>query len=1069
MLVAALAVLTAPVANSPETIARPRDIWAFRSVLDRHPRMLTLALSPDVWSAYDATHGGLYKIWKGGVKFDGAVYTSSHGPQPTSEGVAYVQHDPTKPVWFWRQNGKDTAATVRFRGYRIKNNVAELHLELPLGNGRAVRIFETPDAANGTYERPFRFEGLPRDRQLVLKVGGDNQQLDGIVAEGATVGSDGFAVFSSPKARLTYRLKPFQFAQQVFSDVFPVAEPEPSAEAQRRVIPGVTVRVYDIGQDMRQIPNLVAAQTPNKNFVARTINFQTPADFGGFSDQFLVHITGEIEIKQAGRYEFRLSSDDGSVFWIRDTQVINNDGLHSETAVEGNIDLAAGFHPLRIEYFENSADNVLRLEWKKPGDTEWTGVPEEVLSTPEGEVRVTSPGKKNVILVGAVRRPGDREPEAGVHPSFNLTTVRPPDFRPRVGGIDFLPDGRMVVCTWDADGAVYIVSGVLGDAKNVRVKRIAKGLAEPLGLKTVGKRIFVLQKQELTELIDHDGDEVTDEYYALANGWGVTDNFHEFAFGLVHHRGHFYANLAIAINPGGASTQPQNPDRGKVVRINDRTGEYDFPASGLRTPNGIGFGYKGGIFITDNQGDWLPSSKLLHYTPGAFFGSRAVDPKGPMLPVSPPVAWLPQGEIGNSPSEPNRIDVGPYKGQMIHGDVTHGGVKRVFVEEINGVLQGTVFRFTQGLEGGVNRIQWGPDGALYVGGIGATGNWGQEGKERFGLQKLTYNGKTTFEMLAVRTKTDGLEIELTEPIADGMGNDPSYFELESWRYEPTPFYGGPKLDIRRHAAKSVHVSRDRRRVFLEIPELQPGRVVYLRLDPTLRSKTGQGLWSTEGWLTMNEKPKNARGFRQANPTTNVEAGFTPLFNGKDLTGWKGWRRNEIGGGWQAVDGELRFVPGISGGDLRTAEMYDNFELRLEWKVGVGGNSGIFYRSTEEFGAPWETGPEMQVLDNERHPDGRSPLTSAGSNYALHPTDMLAARGAGKWNQVRLVVNGNHVEHWLNGVLVVKYELNSADWKNRVRLSKFAGMAAYGQRSTGFIVLQDHGDPVSYRNIRIKRL
>ena len=159
----------------------------------------------------------------------------------------------------------------------------------------------------------------------------------------------------------------------------------------------------------------------------------------------------------------------------------------------------------------------------------------------------------------------------------------------------------------------------------------------------------------------------------------------------------------------------------------------------MRTPNGINFGADGELFIADNQGDWLPASKILHVSEGAFFNSYAVPGEEGKKP-KPPVVWLPQDEIGNSPSSPNSLNDGPYAGQMIHGEITHGGFKRVFVEKVDGEYQGTVFRFIQGLEAGVNRNVWGPDGALYVGMIGSTGNWGDVGKLHYGLQRLKYNG-----------------------------------------------------------------------------------------------------------------------------------------------------------------------------------------------------------------------------------------------------------------------------------------------------------------------------------------
>ena len=128
---------------------------------------------------------------------------------------------------------------------------------------------------------------------------------------------------------------------------------------------------------------------------------------------------------------------------------------------------------------------------------------------------------------------------------------------------------------------------------------------------------------------------------------------------------------------------------------------------------------------------------------------------------------------------------------------------------------------------------------------------------------------------------------------------------------------------------------------------------------------------------------------------------------------------------------------------------------------------MMFHVTEDHGAPWETGPEYQVLDNAGHHDGDDPLTSAGSDYALYAPDDDATNPPGEWNQARLVVRGSHVEHWLNGSKLLEYELWSDDWKARVAASKFAAMPDYGSRAKGHIVLQDHGDRVAYRNLSIK--
>lgn len=212
-------------------------------------------------------------------------------------------------------------------------------------------------------------------------------------------------------------------------------------------------------------------------------------------------------------------------------------------------------------------------------------------------------------------------------------------------------------------------------------------------------------------------------------------------------------------------------------------------------------------------------------------------------------------------------------------------------------------------------------------------------------------------------------------------------------------------------------------------------------------------------LTGGTAPMTAR---QA--AADKAAGWRPLFDGTTLTGWRGYR-TPVAAGWTAVDGTLaRTGPG---GDLMTTEEFADFELELEWKVGPGGNSGIIYRVATGPDQPWHTGPEMQVLDNTRHADGKNPLTSAGSNYAVHAPVKDVTRPVGEWNAARLVVRGAHVEHWLNGVKLLEYELGSPDWEARVKASKFATLPGYGRATRGHLVLQDHNDPVWYRNIRIR--
>ncbi len=197
-------------------------------------------------------------------------------------------------------------------------------------------------------------------------------------------------------------------------------------------------------------------------------------------------------------------------------------------------------------------------------------------------------------------------------------------------------------------------------------------------------------------------------------------------------------------------------------------------------------------------------------------------------------------------------------------------------------------------------------------------------------------------------------------------------------------------------------------------------------------------------------------------------GWTLLFNGTSLEGWRAFKSETPPTGWEIRDGVLARTG--AGGDLMTARQYANFVLDLDYKVSEGGNSGIMYRVTTDGDRPYYSGPEYQILDNERHADAKNGRDRyAGANYALHPPSQDSGNPAGQWNNARIVVDGNLVEHWLNGEKVVSYELHSDDWKQRVAASKFAEWPMYGKATRGHIVLQDHGDLVEFRNIKIKEI
>jgi hypothetical protein len=191
-----------------------------------------------------------------------------------------------------------------------------------------------------------------------------------------------------------------------------------------------------------------------------------------------------------------------------------------------------------------------------------------------------------------------------------------------------------------------------------------------------------------------------------------------------------------------------------------------------------------------------------------------------------------------------------------------------------------------------------------------------------------------------------------------------------------------------------------------------------------------------------------------------------LFDGKDLSQWRGYKSESVPEGWKVVDGAL--WKNTQPADLVSKEEFGDFELSIEWKIGAAGNSGIFYRGTEEEDHIYWTGPEYQLLDDEKADDNTSRLTCAGAAYDLYPSPPGHLKPVGQWNATRILAKGPHVEHWLNGTKLLEYELGSPDWEAKVKKSKFGVYPKYGRAAKGHFALQgDHEGELSFRNIKVR--
>lgn len=189
---------------------------------------------------------------------------------------------------------------------------------------------------------------------------------------------------------------------------------------------------------------------------------------------------------------------------------------------------------------------------------------------------------------------------------------------------------------------------------------------------------------------------------------------------------------------------------------------------------------------------------------------------------------------------------------------------------------------------------------------------------------------------------------------------------------------------------------------------------------------------------------------------------------QSLSAWRGYKSPAIPKGWSEVDGTITKVGNAE--DLVSRQQYANFELSLDWKIAEGGNAGIFYRGTEEYEHIYWSAAEYQLLDDERHPDGKNRLTSAASAYGLYAPPLGVLHPANEWNSTRILAQGNHVEHWLNGQKVLEYEIGSPDWTAKVKASKFGAWPNYMRSPQGYIGIQgDHPGLLTMRAMRIRVL
>lgn len=447
------------------------------------------------------------------------------------------------------------------------------------------------------------------------------------------------------------------------------------------------------------------------------------------------------------------------------------------------------------------------------------------------------------------------------------TISTPPGLVAETGGLSFLPDGRMAACFHRGEVMLY-------NPKTKTWKLFAEGLHDPLGVVAVSNReLLVIQRPELTRLTDTNGDGLADRYETVTDQFGMSGNYHEFAFGPVRDaKGNVYISLNTASNGAGIRDEVRGqydalgrqgrmyacvPYRGWVMQITPDGKTKPF-ASGFRSPNGIGFDAKGRLFVTDNQGDWLGTSKLYHVEEGKFYGHPASlvwRPGFPDIdPLTLPVQTLDSLRTVESIAFPHEVmahsptqlvfdntggKFGPFAGQLFVGDMDFAHLIRVLPDEVDGQIQGACIPFFSkagsndvALRIGNNRLAFAPDGSLYLGQT----DHGWLGAR--GIQRIRYKTGTPFDVMNIKLTPTGFTLTFTRPVDEKTAHELANYQIRSYYYEYHQAYGSPQMDSRAVAVTGVQLSSDRRTVSLTVPDLTPKRIYELTLG-NLQADNGQ--------------------------------------------------------------------------------------------------------------------------------------------------------------------------------------------------------------------------------------
>jgi putative heme-binding domain-containing protein len=457
---------------------------------------------------------------------------------------------------------------------------------------------------------------------------------------------------------------------------------------------------------------------------------------------------------------------------------------------------------------------------------------------------------------------------------YALDTLTIPDETPwntwfRTSALDFFPDGRMALATYGGD--VWIVSGVDDDLLNLKWKRFAGGLYEPMGLKVIDNLIYVTCKDRLTRLRDQNSDGEADFYESFSADEDVSVNFHAFNFDLqVDDDGYLYYAKS---GHGSDSDIP-----GCIVKVSPNGKQRSVYATGFRTPNGMGAFPDGRLTVSDNQGQWTPAGKISLLRSGGYYGwvnnysiPGMWEPGGGLIDLAKvvppddydaPLVWMPQEFDNSSGGQIFAGDdsFGPLHGRMLHTSFGKGWLSYLMTQEVHGDSQAAIIKLPFDFQTGIMRGRTNPtDGQVYATGLQGWNGGGRTGLLGQGVQRLRYTGKPYRMVTNCQVESDGLRVAFNFALDDATARDVDSYKARQWNYLRQKSYGSDqyspstgKKGFDKLNIISVDIHEDGKSVLLRVPNLRPVDQVHLTVN--LEAEDGAE-FAEEIYWTINRVPK----------------------------------------------------------------------------------------------------------------------------------------------------------------------------------------------------------------------